>query len=63
MNTAGSFYCACSDELVLASDQRTCVSRDLRCRALEVPRHAEASFNYICIKIPSVSAGQNAGSK
>lgn len=41
VNTAGSYYCACSEDLVLAHDERTCVSPTSRCRAMEPPLHGE----------------------
>lgn len=41
INTAGSYYCACSKDLVLAPDEKTCVSPMSRCRAMEPPLHGE----------------------
>lgn len=40
VNTLGSYYCACSNDLVLASDERTCVPRNSRC-VMKPPLHAE----------------------
>lgn len=48
INTAGSYYCTCSGDLVLASDERTCVSAELRCHAMEPPLHAEVRDNSFC---------------
>ncbi|EZA47230.1 Fibrillin-2 [Ooceraea biroi] len=41
INTAGSYYCTCSKDLVLASDERTCVPPMSTCRAMESPLHGE----------------------
>ncbi|KYM87211.1 Fibrillin-2 [Atta colombica] len=41
INTAGSYYCVCSEDLVLAPDERTCVSPTSECRAMEPPIHGE----------------------
>lgn len=43
INTAGSYYCVCSEDLVLAPDERTCVSPTSECRAMEPPIHGEVT--------------------
>ncbi|XP_029163192.1 fibrillin-1-like isoform X1 [Nylanderia fulva] len=50
VNTAGSYYCSCSVDLVLAPDERTCVSPTSRCHAMEPPLHGE-------IRCPGHSSG------
>lgn len=47
VNTAGSYYCTCNGDLVLASDERTCISAESRCRAMEPPLHAEVRNNLL----------------
>lgn len=41
INTAGSYYCTCDVDLVLAPDGKTCVSPTSGCHSMEPPLHGE----------------------
>ena len=45
VSTNGSYHCVCADDLVLAADKRTCVTKNSRCLAFQTPLYSEVNIS------------------